>query len=421
MHCRGNLTLVAALLTFACACGDGTTGVDGTSGTGGAGGDGGGGTSSSASGTEPSTLEELLAALRAGRDATLAAVSRDGGWPAKVEGGFLVVSSDLVRTKVAGDATDWMPVSMTLDEGFAWRVVKGAPGSRYKLTDGASDWAADPWARAISYDENGEMSHLSPPTGAHLERHLGVASHGLAPRAVRVWLPSKPATRALYLHDGQNLFDPAAIGGGWRLAESAPDDVMLIGIDNTAARMDEYTHVPDDLGEGPIGGGGDAYADFLHETVRGLVAEHHGEPPIVGVMGSSLGGLVSLHVAQRFPGAYRFAGSMSGTFGWGSIGSASHAETMIERVSATGLDGVVVYLDSGGGGPCADLDADGIEDDGAGTDNYCETKQLQAALVAVGYQDGVDLHHWHEPGAPHHESAWAMRVWRPLELFRALP
>ncbi|MBM4374851.1 MAG: alpha/beta hydrolase [Deltaproteobacteria bacterium] len=422
MFCRGRLSLVVALLAFSCACAGGPSDASTGSGSGGAGnGSAGGEASSSQSGGELSNLDALLAALRSDRYATLLAVSREGGWPAKVDDGWLVVSSDLARTMVAGDATDWMPMAMTLDEGFAWRVVDGATGSRYKLTDGASDWVADPWARALSYDDNGEMSHLSPPTMPHLERHLAVASHGLAPRAVRVWLPSQPAARVLYLHDGQNLFDPAAIGGGWHLAESAPDAMMLVGIDNTAARMDEYTHVADDLGDGPIGGAGDAYADFLHETVRALVTKHYGEPSIVGVMGSSLGGLVSLHVAHRYPGAYRFTGSMSGTLGWGSIGPQSHAETMIERLAATGLEGAVVYLDSGGDGPCADLDADGIDDDGDGTDNYCETKQVQAALVAKGYTDGVDLHHWHEPGAPHHESAWAARVWRPLELFGALP
>ena len=46
--------------------------------------------------------------------------------------------------------------------------------------------------------------------------------------------------------------DPGAPWGGWRLQDAAPPGVLIVGIDNTPARFDEYTHVPDDLGGGPI-------------------------------------------------------------------------------------------------------------------------------------------------------------------------
>ena len=47
---------------------------------------------------------------------------------------------------------------------------------------------------------------------------------------------------------------------------------FLVGIDSGPTRFDDYTHVPDDIGDGPIGGGGDAYADYLDAVVRPLVA-----------------------------------------------------------------------------------------------------------------------------------------------------
>jgi len=195
----------------------------------------------------------------------------------------------------------------------------------------------------------------------------------------------------------------------------------VVGIDNTPARMAEYTHVTDDLGSGPIGGDGDGYADFVHGYVRTLIRDAYGEPPKVGVMGSSLGGLISFHIADRYPGDYDFAASLSGTMGWGSIGAGQMQPTIIERYAAAGQRSTALYLDSGGSGTCYDSDQDGIEDDDpSASDNYCENKQLESVLLAAGYTVGVDLWHWHELGALHNEAAWAARIWRPLDHFSGL-
>jgi predicted alpha/beta superfamily hydrolase len=157
--------------------------------------------------------------------------------------------------------------------------------------------------------------------------------------------------------------------------------------------------------------------------VRTLIATHYGEPPIIGLLGSSLGGLISFHIAARHPGQYDFAASMSGTMGWGSIGLTGGAqnETMIERYQALGHGATKLYLDSGGNGTCVDSDNDGIEDDALdGSDNHCENKQLESVLYAAGYVADVDVWHWWEPGAPHNEAAWGARVFRPLQIFAGL-
>jgi predicted alpha/beta superfamily hydrolase len=259
---------------------------------------------------------------------------------------------------------------------------------------------------------------MVPPSAAHLERFFDVGDANASPRMVRVWVPAGTATHVLYVQDGQNLFDPDAPWGGWQLQSTVPAAMMLVGIDNTAARMDEYTHVTDDIG-GVVGGGGDDYADFVHVTVRALIAAHYGEPATVGLMGSSLGGLISYHIALRYPGSYDFAASLSGTMGWGSIGLQN--ETMIERYDAAGHSATALYLDSGGNGTCYDSDGDGIEDDDpSASDNYCENLQLQSVLLANGYTQGVDLWHWWETDAQHNEAAWAARVWRPMDDFSQL-
>ncbi|NUP11896.1 MAG: alpha/beta hydrolase [Polyangiaceae bacterium] len=416
--------LLAALL---CACGDSeSSGGGGEGATGGRGGAGAGASNGGSSdggtsdgGGAPTDLDDLLARLRADRDATLLDESYVHGWPVAVEEGLVVVSTDPTLSSFGGDFSEWAPVALTADEGFSWGLLPAEPAQRYKLADGAGTFAADPWARAYAYDDFGEIS-LVPGPEAHLERffEVGAGASSLEPRTVRVWLPEGRVTHVLFVHDGQNLFDPEAIWGGWRLDESAPAGMMLVGIDNTAARMDEYTQVPDDIGE-VVGGLGDEYAALVEEVVRPLVADQYGEPAVVGTMGSSLGGLISLHIGLTYPDRYDFIASLSGTLGWGSIG-AHTGETLIERYEAAGLQPFTVYLDSGGDGPCADTDGDGIQDDGDGSDNYCETVQMRDVLAADGWVFDETLFHWHEPGAEHNEQAWADRVFRPLGIFAAM-
>ena len=409
--------------------GGGTAGSGGTSsgggeggGPGGSGGAGGGSGGAGGSGGSTSALEALLEALRNDLEGTLQSQSDADGWPAPVEDGHLFVNTDGGLPLVAGDHDGWQGTAMAVDQGFSWLVLSVPAGSEYKYTDG-STFAADPWSRAYEHDPNGLMSMVMPAAGtAHLERFLNVTDGTHLPRTVRVWVPAETTTHLLYMHDGQNLFDPQAMWGGWQLDQTVPAAMMVVGIDNSPDRMNEYTHVQDDIG-GLVGGGGDAYADFVQNTVRGLVTARYGEPSTIGVMGSSLGGLISFHMALRHPGAFAFAGSLSGTMGWGSIGlsGGQQNETMIERYAAAGHGTTKLYLDSGGSGTCVDSDGDGIEDDDPnGLDNYCENKQLEAELVANGYVYDVDLWHWYEPDAPHNEAAWAARVWRPLQAFAGL-
>lgn len=363
------------------------------------------------------SAEEILVTLRGDVEAGMLARSTDG-WPLAVEGGLLFVHAAPGAWSLAGDFEGWSGLPMTEDEGFSWIVAEVNGPSGYKFTDGA-DWVADPWSRQHTFDDFGEMSLVNAEE-SHLERLFGVTDGTLRPRTVRAWVPAGAPTHVLYVHDGQNLFDPGAMWGGWHLQDSVPAGVLVVGLDNTADRMEEYTHVEDLLDGEPYGGWGDRYAAFLQDDVRPLVAATWGEPPTVGVMGSSLGGLVSFHVADLYPGEYAFAASLSGTMGWGSIGAEN--ETMIQRYAAAGHRDTALYLDSGGyGTTCADADGDGTnDDDPEAADNYCENAQLRDVLAGVGYIFEADLWHWHEPGAAHNEAAWAERVWRPLEIFASL-
>ena len=365
------------------------------------------------------TPQELLADLRVEGDAALLEIANTHGWPVETSEGLLFVYEASGAWLVAGDFDGWAGQAMRCEDGLCWLVVDASSGG-YKFTNGA-DWRADPWSRRFTYDEFGELS-LVNADDAHIERFFAVGDAQNEPRTVRILVPEGPVTHVLYAEDGQNLFDPDAMWGGWRLKDSAPAGLLIVGIDNTPARFDEYTHVPDHIDDSGAwyGGKGDAYADFVQDTVRPLIRSEYGEPGPVGLLGSSLGGLISLHIADRYPGEFAFAASMSGTLGWGSIGAEN--DTIIQRYAAAGHRGTALYLDSGGSGStCADRDGDGTNDDDlTASDNYCETVQLRDVLSDAGYTFDTDLWHWWEADAEHNEAYWAARVYRPLDIFVSL-
>ncbi len=329
-----------------------------------------------------------------------------------------VAAGELPRS-VAGAFNDWaaLPMTQPVEGAPLWtvEVELQAPGGLYKFIEGEV-FRADPLARRYGWDRFGEYSLVdSDPQRGHHERWPRFAEGvgALEPRDVRVFIPAsvnagEPAP-VLYMHDGQNVFAPDALFGGWQASTTVEtlagagtiEPVVIVAIDNTAARLDEYSHVVDDFGSGPIGGLADDYADFVVDGVVPFVESRY--PVQTGrehtaVLGSSMGGLVSLHIAHRHPDVFGYAGSMSGTLGWGTFGLDN--ETMIERYAAAAPPDVVFYVDSGGAGPCPD----------GGSDNYCENVAFSDVLRSAGWQDDVDLFYRWSPGAGHNEAAWAARL-----------
>lgn len=302
-------------------------------------------------------------------------------------------------------------------------------GAKYKWHGAPDVYRAPPESTAYGHDDFGELGYVAPPTDhAYLERFPDLRSAYLDdPRTLRAYLPagfvarSAAAARArvLFLHDGQNVFDPDAAYGGWRVDETlsaAPEyaDVVVLAIDNAPDRMDAYTHVADEIEGSTIGGRADDYLRLVTDealpffrTRYGVVAA--GDAMVIG--GSSLGGLVSLYGALVHPDLAGCVIAMSPTLGWGAF-RAGAMDALILRWSTHGP--TAVYVDSGGGGTCADLDGDGVQEDSDDSDNYCVTTQLRDHLDALGYDYDVDLFHWWEPGAMHNEAAWAARMPRAL-------
>ncbi len=147
-------------------------------------------------------------------------------------------------------------------------------------------------------------------------------------RRIWLYLPPDYSTSnkkypVLYMHDGQNLFDDAtSFSGEWKVDESLNElfaqgdyGVIVVGIDNGGAnRADEYlpwSHP--NYG----GGNGGAYIDFIAETLKPYIDQNYRtytEQEYTGIMGSSLGGLISCYAAIEHQEVFGKAGCFSSSF-----------------------------------------------------------------------------------------------------------
>lgn len=371
-----------------------------------------------------SDVELLRAAINGDIDANDAfkTIASQGGFPVKTGSNTYLFAClcDGGTWSLTGTFTEWTPLPMTQSGSIWWleTTVDDAIDALYKFSDG-ENYIPDPYARRYGYDDNGEHS-LVESQRAHLERWHSEGNAAVMPRRIRVWVPEDGVfDRTLFVHDAQNIFDPNASWGGWKLQDSVPEKTLVVGLDNTVQRMDEYTHTADRIDGTEVGGLGDAYADYLHLEIRPFIESQYGAAQINGLMGASLGGLISLYTALRYPNGYDMAISLSGTVGWGRIDHDN--PTIIELFQDAGIQPFAIYIDSGGYGDCYDSDGDGIQDDSWNSpDNYCENLQFRDTLANLGYSFDVSLWHWHENGAEHNEAAWAARVWRPLSHFYSL-
>lgn len=174
-------------------------------------------------------------------------------------------------------------------------------------------------------------------------------------RRVWVYLPPDYATSGrrypvLYMHDGQNVFDDSTSGfGEWGVDETldslyAAGDpgIIVVAVDHGGnKRLDEYSPYRN----ARYGGGeGDAYVDFLARTLKPLIDRRYRTRPDrlnTGVAGSSMGGLISLYAALKYPEIFGRAGIFSPAF-WFSDGNYAYA-----RAARPPLPGTRFYFVTG--------------------------------------------------------------------------
>lgn len=266
---------------------------------------------------------------------------------------------------VAGSFNGWNPhnsrfaLHRNIDGSYQISLPLSSEAAEYKFTRGSwvtaeIDAKNQPIAnRKADLSTAREISHQvqawddQSGTAAAPKRHTATPQvHVLAgafamprlgrSRRVLVYLPADYArnlTRhypVLYLHDGQNVFDAAtSFSGEWGIDETldqlrkAGQDAtgtIVVAIDNgNEFRSDEYIPwVSEGLkGQPHQGGQGSAYVDFLAQTLKPYVDAHYRTRPDAahtGIAGSSLGGLISVYAALRYPQVFGEVGAFSPAF-----------------------------------------------------------------------------------------------------------
>ena len=145
-------------------------------------------------------------------------------------------------------------------------------------------------------------------------------------RKIWIYLPpdyetSKKKYQVIYMHDGQNLFDNfTSFSGEWSVDETLNEifretgkSAIVIGIDNGGGkRLAEYS--PWNNEKYKTKGEGDLYVEFLAKTLKPYIdktyrTEKQSSKTII--LGSSMGGLISLYASAKYPDVFGKAGIFS--------------------------------------------------------------------------------------------------------------
>jgi enterochelin esterase-like enzyme len=259
-------------------------------------------------------------------------------------------------------------------------------------------------------------------------------------RKVTVWLPDSyrrggPKHSVLYMHDGQNLFDPDTGYGGmeWKIdevlgrliAEHKVRPTIVVAIWNTPKRLREYvpskafSHLPPSYMErvrGLYGGDplSDGYLKFIVRELKPRIDRSYnvrtGRDDTV-IMGSSMGALISLYAISEYPQLFGGAGMVSTHWPLmippeGKTLSDAEYETVsaaFERYLAPALPSPRthrLYFDHGS----ETLDA-----------VYARyQRRIDRVVARRGFRPGVNWISRNFPGQAHNEISWASRVEIPL-------
>ena len=272
-----------------------------------------------------------------------------------------------------------------------------------------------------------------------IERLPALAAEGLAARDVDVWIPDGPTPEqgyaVLYMHDGQMLFDAGITWNRqeWRVDEVAGELIargevrpfIVVAVGNggehrhreyfpqkafarlDAAQQARFATLERSPGQALFSGplAADAYVRFLAETLKPAIDARYPtrrDPANTVVMGSSMGGLISLYALSEYPGVFGAAGCLSTHWPGGfEADSTVLADALLGYVAAQlpRAGAHRLYFDLG----TATLDA--------------LYPPLQARADAILRDKGYTAADWITrtyDGAEHSEQAWAARLNIPL-------
>jgi enterochelin esterase-like enzyme len=214
----------------------------------------------------------------------------------------------------------------------ASETQKSAPVQMSGPVSGAPEMNTEPEAQMVPSPSrlNAQLIEIEAFESAHVK-----------PRNITIWLPDGylpyggERYPVIYAHDGQNLFQPGYSYGGveWGLDETAErmmragdlPPAIIVGIWNTDKRWHEYAPQKVlermDLSAGSAWAGegtpellGDAYLKFIVEELKPYIDSTYETAPDAQntmIMGSSMGGLISLYAAAEYPETFGRAAAVS--------------------------------------------------------------------------------------------------------------
>ena len=294
---------------------------------------------------------------------------------------------------------------------------------------------------AASLGQLAPLGSLTQPVVkvGRIERLDDFPSRFVEARPIDVWLPSdySPMKRyaVIYMQDGQGLFDADQTWNkqAWNvhlalsklMNDGKIQDAIVVGIPNGGQhRYSEYypdkylALAPQDVRadyvrraqwDKPLA---DAYLRFIVEELKPAIDQRYAtrrEPAGTFVMGSSMGGMISIYAICEYPQVFGGAAGLSTHWvgrpsSWGAperlqnaslpLAAFNYLQGHLPRANTRRL-----YMDHGTTG----LDAIyGIH---------------QAVVDEIGREMGYDAAHWQSrifEGAGHTETDWASRVEIPL-------
>jgi predicted alpha/beta superfamily hydrolase len=253
---------------------------------------------------------------------------------------------------LAGNFNNWNPADtaweLRPDQFGSFRLLKSLPKGTYQFKITRGRWQTVECSASGKSIDNRNISILQDTTitmnvegwqdnyAATKKTHTASAqvhiiNEKLAmpqlgrQRRVWIYLPadyqtSKRKYPVIYMHDGQNLFDAYTSGfGEWGIDEildKLPDEreCIVVGIDHGGDyRITEYDPYDSKYGKGR----GSDYVDFVAKTLKPYIDGHYRtkhDARHTTIAGSSMGGLISMYAALKYPDVFGNAGIFSPAF-----------------------------------------------------------------------------------------------------------
>ena len=282
------------------------------------------------------------------------------------------------------------------------------------------------WSQETPVDPNSVAGDFKGITGKVVYERA-FRSEFVAPRDVEIWLPpsyeASPEKRypVIYMHDGQNVFDPAASkysGWDWGVDEAmtaliSSGDVSeaIIVAPYSIDKWRNADYFPQKAGEAYAkdfkaampefdvkGLRADGYLKFLTAELKPFIDSNY--RTLTGredtsIMGSSMGGLISLYAISEYPNIYGAAANVSTHFPLADGILIDYFEKLLPAPKTHRL-----YFDYGT--LTLDHNYEGYQN------------RMDAALIEAGYERGVNWTTRKFEGHDHSERSWRNRVHIPL-------